>query len=333
MTTDLARLDHNAAVALNGGNDALARLGQWVTAAQQAHTLVSPLVETPFVPDAYRPKVDPRATPEEKAAARNLAVANATAAVLQGITLGLDPLTSLQQIYVIHGRPGMYARAKVALVMAGGHEIWTEDLSDSRAVVCGRRAGTTHVERITITMDMARKAGWTKNDTYAKTPQDMLWARAAGRVADRLAPERLLGIASVEEIQDTIQVEATAGPVTRTVRPRHTRPAALPPAAEVEEPPLEPDPEPEAQSEPATAPAGEQEPPFEASIAPAQSRKLYALLRQTGREDKDTALVWIAGVIGRAIESTKELTKQEAIGVIDVLETEDRQAKEEGEPQ
>lgn len=318
MTTDIARLDTNAALALGNGNDALTRLGQWVTAAQQAHQLVAPLVLTPFVPDFYRPKVDPRATDEEKAEARNLAVANATAAVLQGITIGLDPLTALQQIYIVHGRPGMYAEAKVALVKARGHEVWTEDISDSRAVVCGRRAGSSNVERVVITMDMAKKAGWTSNQAYAKTPQDMLYARAAARVCDRLAPEALMGIASVEEIQDTIQATAEVDTGRRTVNPPRKRTqAALPAAAPApaEYPPLdEPDPA------PAPEPERAQDPAAEPSISPAQSKKLYALLREHGKEDKDTALVWIAGVVNRPVESTKELTKREAIRVIDALE-------------
>jgi hypothetical protein len=308
MTTDLARMDTNATVALNGSNNALARLGQWVTAARQAHELVSPLVDTPFVPDAYRPKIDPRATPEQQAAARSVAVANATAAVLQGITLGMDPLTALQQIYIIHGRPGMYAEAMVALVKGHGHDVWTEDISDSRAVICGRRAGETHIERVTITMDQAKKAGWTSNQAYAKTPQDMLYARAAGRVAKRVAPDVLLGIASVEEIQDTIRVEAEAGLATRTVSPRRSARRALP-AAEAqpaEEPPLDEE-----------LPAAEPEKPEPAT---SQNRKMYALLRKTGREDKDTALVYIAGVVGREVQSTKDLSKAEVGRVIDALD-------------
>jgi hypothetical protein len=310
-STELARMDTATTVALNGSRDALARLGQWVTAAQQAHTLVSPLVETPFVPDAYRPKVDPRGTPEEKAAARALAVANATAAVLQGITLGLDPLTALQQIYIIHGRPGMYTEAMVALVKGHGHEIWTEDISDSRAVVSGRRKGATQIERVTITMDQAKKAGWTTNQAYTKTPQDMLYARAAGRVAKRVAPDVLLGITSVEEIQDTIRATAEVDTGRRTVRRRAALPA---PPAPAEEPPLDSEPVTESVTEPELS--GEPEP----GITPAQSRKMYALLRQTGREDKDTALVYLAGVIGRPVESTKELTKREARQAIDDLE-------------
>jgi hypothetical protein len=243
VTTDIAMVDADRALpALGHANEALARLGQWVQAARDAHQLVSPLVGTAFVPDSYKPRVDPRATAEEKSEARQAAVANATAAVLQGITLGLDPLTALQQIYIIHGRPGMYAKLKVALVQSRGHEVWTEDLSDSRAVVAGRRAGTTHIERVVVTMAQAQKAGWAKNENYTKAPQDMLYARAAGRVCDRIASDVLMGIASVEEIQDAIQTTAEAGDGTRTVSPRRAKQIAARRASDavvVEAPPLD----------------------------------------------------------------------------------------------
>jgi hypothetical protein len=307
MTVDIARLDNNAAVALHGASDAMARLAQWVEAARNAHQLVAPLVDTAFVPDAYKPKVDPRGTEEQKMNARNVAIANATAAVLQGLTLGVDPLVALQQIYIIHGRPGMYAKFMVALVQAHGHEVWTEDLSDTRAVVCGRRKGSEHVERMTITMEMARRAKWTSNAKYQETPQDMLWARAAGRVCDRIASDVLKGITSVEEIQDTIQVQSTAGPTTRTVAPpkRATTPAPAIAAAPAPEPPLE--------AEPVAEPAP-------TLITQAQSKKLHTLLTNTGRGDRDEGLAYLAGVIGRDITTSKELTKAEAAACIDALE-------------
>lgn len=322
MTVDIARLDNNAIVAVNGANDGLARLAQWVEAARNAHQLVAPLVGTAFIPDAYKPKVDPRATPEQRAEAQQVAIANATAAVLQGITLGLDPMTALQQIYVVHGRPGMYARIKVALVQAHGHEVWTEDLSDTRAVVCGRRKGNDGVERVTVTMEQARRAGWTSNQAYAKTPQDMLYARAAARVCDRIAADVLMGIASVEEIQDTVQATAVVGTGQRTVAPPRKR--AAPAITAVEEPPLDDEP---ATPEPAPAavpdpelPLDEEPEPAAALITAPQQRKLHALLNQTGRGDRDLALVFISGVVGRELETTKDLTKAEAGRVIDVLE-------------
>jgi hypothetical protein len=317
MTVDIARLDHNAVVAFNGANDALARLGQWVEAASQAHRLVAGLVDTAFIPDSYRVKVDPRATPEQKAAARDVAIGNATAAVLQGVTLGIDPLMALQQIYLIHGRPGMYAKMMVALVQSRGHEVWTVEgeCTDTRAVVYGRRKGSENVERITITMDQARRAKWTTNQAYSTTPQDMLWARAASRVCDRIASDVLKGIASVEEIQDTIHTTAEVGNGTRTVTPR--RRAAPPVVDATEDPPLDETPEgvetPSEPQEPVQTVGG---------ITPKQQKMMHALLNKRGRGDREVGLVFIAGVIGREIESTKELTVAEAAGVIDVLDTE-----------
>lgn len=307
MTVDIARMDANALAVTGGANDALARLGAWVEAARNAHQLVAPLVGTAFIPDAYKPKVDPRATPEQRAEAHATAIANATAAVLQGITLGLDPMTALQQIYVVHGRPGLYARVMVALVQAHGHEVWTEDISDSRAVVCGRRRGTEVAERVTVTMEQARKAGWTSNQAYTKTPQDMLWARAAARVCNRIAADVLMGITSVEEIQDDIRVEAEVG--TRTVTPRRRTPAAAVEAGPVEDPPLE-------HTEPA-APA-EQAP----SISPERRAELTRLLKVAGRNGRSAAASYISGVVGRAIAAATDLTEDEAGGVIAALEVE-----------
>jgi hypothetical protein len=324
MTVDIARMDHNAMAALDTSSDALHRLGQWVTAAQQAHALVAPLVGTPFVPDAYKPKIDPRATPQQKAEAHAVAVANATAAVLQGISLGLDPLTALQQIYLVHNRPGMYAKMMVALVQSKGHEVWTEDESDTRVVVAGRRKGTEHIERVTVTMDQARKAGWTSNQAYTKTPRDMLWNRAAARVCDRIASDALKGIASVEEIQDTIQTSAEVGNGTRTVaapRRRSPAPAAIE-ATTVDDPPLLDDEQDAAESERVAAEATEPPVGGQPLITAAQQRKMHALLGETGRGDRDVGLVWIAGVIGRELTTTKELTKDEARTVIDVLDME-----------
>lgn len=318
---------------LDSTTEALARLGQWVEAARNAHALVAPLVDTPFVPEAYRPKVDPRATPEQRQAAHQQAVAAATAAVLQGLSLGLDPLVSLQQIYVVHGRPGMYARIKVALVTGRGHEVWVEELTDTRAVVCGRRAGSQHVERVVVTMEMARKAGWTKNQAYTTTPQDMLYARAASRVCDRIAPDVLMGIASVEEIRDEVHATAEVGARTRTVSPRRRTPqtpAAI--AAAPDEPPLEEEPalstpEPEPTVEPDAEPIN---PP---AITPAQRAELQSLLRATGRGGRSAAATYISDLIGREVGAATELTEDEATRVIDALRAELPTAAEAEQPE
>jgi len=323
MSTDITRYDTAAVAPHNTTRDALRGLSDWVAAAGQAGSLVASIIDTPFIPDVYRPRVSANSTPKQIEEARQVAIANATAAVLQGTAVGLDPLTSLQQIFIIHGRPGMYAKAKVALLKSHGHEVWTEDLNDSRAVVCGRRAGEERVERVVITIAMAKQAGWTSNTAYAKTPQDMLWARAAGRVCDRIAPDRLMGISSVEDIEDeAVRATAEVGPAVRTVRPRRAKAqSALIEAAE--EPSLDDEPAP-ATVEAAVA----EEPSLDDElldgprlITAPQQRKLHALLRERGVTERDAALVKIAGIIGREVESTKDLTIVEASQVIDHFAT------------
>lgn len=229
---------HVPAVAATHVPDAVHTLRAWASTYAEVALFVAPLVDTPFCPDAFRPKVDPRATAEEKRAARDVAVASATAAVLYGAGIGFDPLTALQNVYVVGGRPGLYAAAMVAIVQAAGHEVWTEDITDSRAVVCGRRRGTEQVERVTVTIDGAKRAGWTRNQKYSSEPQAMLWARAASTVCRRIAQDALKGIgASVEELEDTASTSTTAAAGTRTVqRAAAPQRRAIAPAAS--EPPI-----------------------------------------------------------------------------------------------
>jgi len=203
---------------IGGSMPGLEVLREWLAAAGQARDLVRPLVDTPFLPaslwplppgvqprDMPNPRVKhPRESLEEWQGRREVAGASGTAAVLTGMTLGLDPLVALAQVFVVKGRPGLYAKIKVALAQRAGHDVWDEELSAERVTVCGRRKGwpEDRFVRITITIEDAERAGWTINETYRKTPADMLWSRAVGRVLDRIAADTLNGIASIETMDD-----------------------------------------------------------------------------------------------------------------------------------
>jgi hypothetical protein len=209
--------------------EALRELSSWVKAAEEAEALIWRIIDTPFVPASFWPNVGQGdgkypVTYEQREQGRPFAVAGAVAAVLQGVTLRLDPLTALAKIYVVKGTPGLYAKLKVAIAQRAGHDVWTEDSTDTRAVVSGRRRGTQRVETVTITIEQARKAGWAKNDTYEKTPADMLWNRAAGRVCDRIAGDSLHGIPSAEDLVDAA-ADGSASPASRRVSPPPKRTA------------------------------------------------------------------------------------------------------------
>jgi hypothetical protein len=288
-TTQVALRDDNHGVpAALAVPDAVASLAEWAQQLDAAMRIAKALCNTSFVPKHFAGK------PEETAAA-----------ILAGNELGLGPTAALRVFFVINGRPEMYAEAKVAILTAHGHRVWTVERTDESVTVAGRRKGEQRVETITMTMEQAKKAGWTSNATYQKTPQDMLWARAAARVCKLVAPELLHGIATVGETDEPpIQATATVGRVS-AAEILGTGGAAAP------EQRLAPD-----ASEPATEGSR--------GITPAQSRKLHTLLGKTGRGDRDVGLVYISRILGREITSTKDLGVIEAGDVIDALELEQR---------
>lgn len=177
------------------------RLVAWAEGLTAAHRIGTALCSTAFVPAHFKNK------PEE-----------AAAAILYGDEIGLTPTQSLQNLYVISGKPALYARAMVALVLAAGHEVWTVSKSDAQVTVAGRRRGSSHVIEETWSTARAAKAGYTNNKKYASDPQAMLYARAASDVCRQIAPDALAGLAySVEEIE-TDEPEAAVTVTRATAR-------------------------------------------------------------------------------------------------------------------
>lgn len=290
------------------------RLVAWAEGLSAAHRIGAALCQTAFVPAHFKNK------PEE-----------AAAAILYGDEIGLTPTQALQNLYVISGKPALYARAMVALVLAAGHEVWTVSKSDAQVTVAGRRRGSSHVIEETWTTARASKAGYTNNKKYSSDPQAMLYARAAADVCRQVAPDALAGLAySVEESElDEPQ------PTTRTVRTERATTAkrsapVVPepevvyaePIADAEVVSTDLDDAPVA-SEPTTTLAAQtprQPGPFmdnpDGAPTDAQTRMLGALLRGQTREQ---ALALVSSIVGREVQSRKDLSKRETSAVIDAL--------------
>lgn len=201
--------------------DSAAAVGQLMQHAQAmsaAYELASKLTNTALVPQMYQKKPD-----------------DATAAILYGAELGLNPIQSLQQIFVVQGKPAIYARTMVALLKTRGYLIETVESTDTSVTVRGTDPQTGIVEESTWTIERAKKAGYTSNKKYDTDPQAMLYAKAATEVARKIAPDVLLGIAhSREELELDAPVRATAERVKPKARGVDALEAALAPAAEPE---------------------------------------------------------------------------------------------------
>jgi hypothetical protein len=225
-------------------SSAVGSIVRWANDLVTAGQAIDLIVDTPFVPDSFWPMPPgvtardwptpklrhPRESLELWQGRRQIAVASASSAVVYGDAIGYAPPAALQSIYVVKGRPGLYAEAMKALVVAAGHDIEQEDLSDSRCVMVGKRRGRDTWQRATFTIDRARKAGYMRNSKYAEDPQSMLVARATSIICRIVAPDVLKGLVAVEELQDEdARGDGTAAP-TRTVTARRTAARALPSA-------------------------------------------------------------------------------------------------------
>lgn len=313
MTTELTRYEPQDQVALadpTGG-----RLVAWAQAMSAAHKLGSALCETTFVPAQFKNKPD-----------------EAAAAIMYGDEIGFTPGQSLQNVYVISGKPALYARAMVALVLSHGHQIWTEASSTQRVVVCGQRRGSTHAERVEWTQAKAQQAGYTTNKKYSTNPEAMLYARASSDIARRIAPDALAGIAySVEELELEEATSTTTDAAPATAKKRTAKRAQPTPPPEPDEPELDGD-EPstqtgaEGRSQEETSgpeggagssPAGSG--PSPSPVNDAQMKKMHATFNDLGVTDRDKRLAITSTAIGRRVSSANELTKDEAMTLLDRL--------------
>lgn len=264
------------------------RLARWAEAAQAAHQMATSLVQTSFVPEAFRGK------PHE-----------ATAAILAGAEIGLDPMAALRSFDIIQGTAAPRANTLRAVVQSRGHEIAVAESTATRAVVRGRRRGEQTWQTSTWTIERATKLGLTGKHNWKAQPQAMLVARATAECARLIASDAILGIPyASEELDDGIEPT----PVEEVKPPRRTAQRAPRPVAE----PV-PDPEPSF-DEPSTVDDAPE------PITAPQQRKLHALLRDRGLGEREAGLAEISSILLRDVASTKDLTKLDAMTVIDALE-------------
>lgn len=158
-------------------SEALGQLMAHAEAMAVAHQFAEAITKTDLVPLIYHNQPG-----------------NATAAILYGAELGLTPIQSLQQIFVVYGMPAIYARTAVALVKPHGVIVETVSTSDDAVTVRATDRRTGQVEESTWDMARAEKAGYTGNKKYQTDPQAMLYAKAAMEVCRKIAPDVLLGI-------------------------------------------------------------------------------------------------------------------------------------------
>ncbi len=318
MSTELATIKElPAPVGVYAGSSSLTA---WAQSAQAAAGIARALVTSPFVPASLLVRAeDGRSIDYERS------VGNVLGALLVGDEVGLAPMAALRSVDIVNGTPAMRAIALRAVVQAAGHELVLVESSESRAIVKGRRHGVGEWQESKWTMDRARKLGLVGKANWRNQPVAMLIARATAECARLVGADALLGLAYASEeladdvtgLEDAPQRPAEQ-PAKRTARRRTAQPAAVtrPPVADE---PSAPDPEPDFDEPAAAGPEATDEPTPDPITKP-QLAKLHAQFADMGITDRDEGLALIAGFIGRAVTTSKEVTKQEATVLIDELE-------------
>lgn len=304
------------------------RMREWLHLFKECREAAEVLAKTSFVPK------DMMGKPAEIAAS-----------MLKGWELGLDPLDALASIYVVHGRVGFYAEFMRRRIIQAGHTFRVVESTDSRCIVEGTRQDNGETHRAGFTAEQAKRA---KID-IAAYPAEKLVARATSRLCKQAFPDVLSGSLIVEDLLDgmvSVESERLDAPGQETAeapaiqrRTRATRKAptvkaepASSPAADLDEfPSAAPDPEPEREPEPETVPmesaTAQEEPETENADEPGitdpQLKKLHVLFGKHGLNERQAGLDWLTAATRREIASSKDLTKHEAIKVIDMLENDE----------
>lgn len=265
--------------------------------------------------------------------------ANVLLALEYGSALDIAPMVAIQQVHIIQGRPVASAQLIGALVRKAGHRLRVT--GDDKRAVCEitRSDDPDFTFRAEWTMERATAAKLTGKDTWRQYPGNMLRARAITECARDACPEALAGISyTAEELgDDTLPAEAypqtssdgesvhNAGHGSaETAAPGPPEEPAIEDAVVVDEP------------EPAGAVAAEGAAPAhdkrvrdsgpklrnpDGPPSDAARRMMFALLKADDGKarPRDESLAIIAGIVGREVESSSDLTAQDVSLCIEAL--------------
>jgi len=167
-----------------------------IQAFESAQRMAKSLAESDIVPPLYRGKLG-----------------NCIVALEIANRMGMSTVQVMQNLNIIHGQPSWKSQFIIGLIKGCGRfeGFDFKETADSCQCFALEKASGKQVTGIKITMDMAKREGWTKNSKWSTMPQTMLRWRAASSFGRFHIPDLILGIQSVEE-NEVIDAEVTVAP-------------------------------------------------------------------------------------------------------------------------
>jgi len=148
-------------------------------------------------------------------------LSNCLVALEMSKRMNLSPLTVMQNLNVIHGKPTWSSQFITSNILGCGRfknfDYIVTGKDNSLSVQCQaiRLEDNKLVKGTAVSMKMAQQEGWTaKNKKYQSMPELMLKNRAATFFGRQYIPDLLLGVQTSEEIVDIEPID-----VTDTVEP------------------------------------------------------------------------------------------------------------------
>lgn len=129
-----------------------------------------------------------------------------------------DPLTVMQNLYVVHGRPAwmtqyVIGRANLSGVFKGRITWQVEGSGDSLKVTAqATLAETGEQVKTSVDMKMAKAEGWLKNTKYQTMPEHMFKYRSAAFLIRLYAPEVMMGYQTHDEVETMVDVTPARNP-------------------------------------------------------------------------------------------------------------------------
>ena len=165
---------------------------------ESAQRIAASLADSALVPNAYRGQQG---------------LPNCIVAIEIANRMGMSPFQVMQNLNVIHGRPSWSSQFIIGLIQGCGRfdGFSYDETQDGCQCVARLKSTGELVDGPRITLDMAKREGWTKNSKWSTMPQTMLRYRAASAFGRFHIPDLILGIQSVEE-NEVIEAEITVAP-------------------------------------------------------------------------------------------------------------------------
>ncbi|MCK5132421.1 MAG: hypothetical protein KAR40_09765 [Candidatus Sabulitectum sp.] len=157
-------------------------------------------------------------------------IANCVIAMELANRLGASPMSVMQNLYIVHGKPSWSSQFIIAAVNSTGNfsPIRYKMSGKDKTLACIawaiEKATGERLEGPPITMEMADKEGWLKKpgSKWQNMPELMIRYRAATLFGRLYAPEILMGMQTADEVIDV--GPANSGPSAEEVTQRFTEP-------------------------------------------------------------------------------------------------------------